>query len=139
MLRWQQLANYQMIKQKKNKIITINIIQSIGLLGIFIIQYFVNKKMGVQRTLMYYSYLIENKYKLLFILVNIAFLLRIILISKKSKNLFPTSFIITIIMFGILLLDIDKIRLTRYPILVMLSIINIFQFIKEEKVNEKIK
>lgn len=128
-----------MIKQKKNKIITINIIQSIGLLGIFLIQYFVNKKMGVQRTLMYYNYLIENKYKLVFIILILLFLLRIILYLRKSKSIPPIFFIITMVIIGLLFLDIDKFKLTKYAIFLMLSIINILQFIKEEKVNEKIK
>ena len=128
-----------MIKQKKNKIITINIIQSIGLLGIFLIQYFVNKKMGVQRTLMYYNYLIENKYKLVFIILILLFLLRIILYLRKSKSIPPIFFIITMVIIGLLFLDIQKFKLTKYAIFVMLSIINILQFIKEEKVNEKIK
>lgn len=88
---------------------------------------------------MYYNYLIENKYKLVFIILILVFLLRIILNLKKSKNIPPISFIITMIIIGLLFLDIDKFKLTKYAIFLMLSIINILQFIKEEKVNEKIK
>ena len=129
-----------MIKpQNRNKIL--RIFQIIFLVGMFLIQYYSKKKMGVQRTLVFYNYNLENNYniKTIFILIALVFFTFIIFSYIKYKNLKEISLLCILAILILMVFDITKFKLTKYAISLLLLIINILEINKIGEKNEKIK
>lgn len=124
-----------MIKPQ-NKNIILSIFQFIFLLGIFLIQYFSRKKMGVQRTLVYYNYNLENNYniKIIIILISLGLLIYLIYNFYKYKTLRVINLLSTIAILILMTININKFKLIKYAISFLLLLINILEF---NKIGEK--
>lgn len=97
--------------------------------------------MGVQRTLVFYNYNLENNYniKTIFKLIALVFFIFIIYSFIKYKNLKAISLLCILAMLILMTLDISIFNLTKYAISLLLLIINILEFNKIGEKNEKIK
>lgn len=125
-----------MTKQAKNKNKIISIFQILFIIIGLLLQYFIKKKMGVQRTLIYYNYNLENNYhiKLIYILVAILFLTYIIYKWFKYKYISPISIIFIFTILILVLVDINIFKLTKYAISLLLILVNILELFKRGEI-----
>lgn len=125
-----------MTKQAKNKNKIISIFQILFIIIGLLLQYFTKKKMGVQRTLIYYNYNLENNYhiKLIYILVAILFLTYIIYKWFKYKYISPISIISIFAILILVLVDINIFKLTKYAISSVLILVNILELFKRGEI-----
>jgi len=125
-----------MTKQAKNKNKIISIFQILFIIIGLLLQYFTKKKMGVQRTLIYYNYNLENNYhiKLIYILVAILFLTYIIYKWFKYKYISPISIISIFAILILVLVDINIFKLTKYAISSLLILVNILELFKRGEI-----
>lgn len=125
-----------MTKQAKNKNKIISIFQILFIIIGLLLQYFTKKKMGVQRTLIYYNYNLENNYhiKLIYILVAILFLKYIIYKWFKYKYISPISIISIFAILILVLVDINIFKLTKYAISSLLILVNILELFKRGEI-----
>ncbi len=123
-----------MTKHQKNRNILLNVIQIFLLLIIGLLQYFQYKKMGVQRTLVYYNYYLEKDYniKIFFTIIAIILLLVSIYIAIKNKK-FTLSILLSIIILLINNFEIEVLKFTKYGVLILLIVMNILELIKGDK------
>lgn len=123
-----------MTKHQKNRNILLNVIQIFLLLIIGLLQYFQYKKMGVQRTLVYYNYYLEKDYniKIFFTIIAIILLLVSIYIAIKNKK-FTLSILLPIIILLINNFEIEVLKFTKYGVLILLIVMNILELIKGDK------
>lgn len=124
---------------KNNK--TISSIQVIIIIAILILQYFAYKKMGVQRTLVYYNYFLEKDYHIRTILtiIDICFFSYIAYTLCRYKKLSLDTLIVSILIIAILYGSYKSFNVTKYAIVILLILINILQFKKTGDKYEKIK
>lgn len=115
---------------KNNK--TISSIQVIIIIAILILQYFAYKKMGVQRTLVYYNYFLEKDYHIRTVLtiIDICFFSYIAYTLYSYKKLSLDTLIVSILIIAILYGSYKSFNVTKYAIAILLILINILQFIK---------
>jgi len=125
-----------MTKQAKNKNKIISIFQILFIIIGLLLQYFTKKKMGVQRTLIYYNYNLENNYhiKLIYILFAILFLTYIIYKWFKYKYISPISIISIFAILILVLVDINIFKLTKYAISSLLILVNILELFKRGEI-----
>lgn len=124
---------------KKNK--TISSIQVVLIITILILQYFAQKKMGVQRTLVYYNYFLEKDYHIRTVLtiIDICFFSYIAYTLFRYKKLSLDTLILSILILTLLYGSYEGFNVTKYAIVILLILINILQFIKTGEKYEKIK
>lgn len=139
MPKWPLLANYQMIKQAKNKLIFVRTMQFLLLFLGVLLQYFSKKKMGVQRTITYYNYYLEENYHIKEILFLVAFILLIYIFYRwfTYNTFYIISLLCILLIFLLIFVDIRTFKLTKYAISIILVLVNILELLKIGEKNEK--
>lgn len=120
-----------MIKQAKNKQKLIRTLEIFLLISGCLIQYLIRKKMGVQRTIIYYNYLLENDYhikELLFIFVLLS-LIYIIYRWFKYKKFSIISTLCTLFILLLIFVNQGIFKLSKYAISIILVLVNILEIL----------
>ena len=117
----------------QNKKNIISLFQFFFLILTFVIQYYSRKKMGVQRTIAYYNYILEETYNIKIILLAIEILFFIYIIYKWFKYKKISFIVITssLLILILMLANLSKFKLTKYSISILLLLVNILEFFKQ--------